>query len=234
MLTTPNTESRNWQTIELKCEAGGSALFGDDHVVIGTDKHPVPKMFDDGEDEEGERTSPSKRRRVGALEPFPVMVSLYEVDEDWLIESGERNDGKPVFGQFQYHEPIRTDDGVVNEKWPKAFAWVGIGSDTFRLVRDRMLQFEKYDFSLGLEVLFPEGAVESGWMGRNVRWDGKGQLRIRAGATIVWKREDWNSDHQRKERLVPNPKSSSPMSLRVSMSKSWMPPNASRQRLPDW
>jgi len=198
----------NRQTIELKCEASGSLLFGDDNCVIGNDKHPVPKVFEDEEREE-EEGKPVEEEEGWRLGTIPTMISLYEVDEGWLAESGERNDGKPILGQFEYHEPIKTDDGVVNEKWPKAFAWVGVGSDTFRLVRDRMLRFEKYDFSLGLEVLFPEGAVECGWIGRNVRWDGKGQLRI-TGATIVWKREDWSSDHRRKEWLGREPEVEQP------------------------
>jgi hypothetical protein len=193
------------QTIELKCETHGSWLFGDDEVMIGSDKHPVPQLFEDGgedDEEEGKSIDEEEGWRLGAIS---TMVSLYEVDEAWLLDSAGRNEGRPILGQFEYHEPIRTADGVVNEKWPKAFAWVGIGSDTFRLIRDRLLTFEKYDFSVGLEVLFPEEAVESNWVGRNVKWDGKGQLRI-TGATIVWKRNDWSPDYRRKERLVPEPK----------------------------
>ena len=71
-------------------------------------------------------------------------------------------------------------------------------------MRDRMLAFEKYDFSIGLEVLFPQGTVESNWVARNVRWDGNGPLRV-TGATIVWKREERSSDYRRKERFDPKP-----------------------------
>lgn len=204
-------EKLNRQTIELKCEASGSWLFGGDDVVIGNEKHPVPKLFeeedededdDDGDDEEGAEKKPVDEEEGWRLGTIPTMVSLYQVDDGWFAESGLRNEGKPILGQFEYHMPIQTPDGVVNEKWPKAFAWVGVGPSTFELIRDRLLQFQNCDFSLGLDVLFPEGAVESGFVGRHVRWDGKGQLRITA-ATIVWKREDWSSDFRHKERLGP-------------------------------
>ena len=72
-------------------------------------------------------------------------------------------------------------------------------------MRDRMLAFEKYDFSIGLEVLFPQGTEESNWVARNVRWDGNGPLRV-TGATIVWKRVSGCRIIDAKSGSIRNPK----------------------------
>ena len=109
--------SLNRQTIELKCEASCSLLFGDDAVVIGTDKHPIPKLFSDDEDEK--EGNPAEEEEGWRLSTIPTMIGLYEVDDTWLRESAERNEGKPILGHFEYHEPVRTANGVVNEKWPR-------------------------------------------------------------------------------------------------------------------
>lgn len=186
------------QSIELNCEVGGSWLFGNE-VVIGSDKHPVPPIFDDVTDE-GEAVQEEEGWRLSTI---PTVLSLYETDEESLKDSAEKNGGVPVVGRLEYHKAIQTDDGVVNEKYPKVHAWVAIGPDTFRLVRDRLLDFKKYDFSLGLDVVFPVGSVDHGWVGRKTNWDGEGSLAI-TGTTIVWKREHWNPDVRRLHKIVPS------------------------------
>lgn len=175
-------------------------------VVLGNEKHPVPKEFEDDEEDDGK----AREQETGwRLTTIPIMLSLYEVNEEWLGKSAEPHDGNPVHGQFSYNPRINTDDGVIDDKWPSVSVWVGVGPETFRLVRDRLLRFQKYDFEIGVTVLFPEGSIEKGWMGATVRWEGTGLLPI-TEATFVWRREDWSVDYKKRERLVGPPRDYEP------------------------
>lgn len=194
------------QTIELKCEAEGDfpGLFGT-NIVIGTDKHPRANIVgdDDNEANETQADRPVEEEEGWRLETIPTMVSIYAVDEAWITESAGRNDGEAVRGLLNYHEPVVTNDGMAKNNRPMVTAWVAVGPDTFRLLRDHLLTFKECDFSLGLDLRFPRGIIESRWMGRTVKWDGKGQIPI-TGMTIVWKREDWSADFRcRKKRSAP-------------------------------
>ena len=189
------------QTIELKCEHRDPNLFFGKSVVIGDEVHPVPQLFDD-EDDESDTKRPVEEETGWRLGTIPIMLSIFEVDADWLHDSSEKHGANVLVGQLSYHPRINTDDGAVNDKWPRCTAWVGVGPDTFRLLRDRVLNFQKYDFQIGMDVLFPSGGVENAWKGRTIKWDGNGQLPI-LSAVAVWTKEDWSSDYRRKERLGP-------------------------------
>lgn len=185
-------------TIELKCWFSPD-LFGL-NVTIGSEEHPRVTHYEDEEEgqEDGKPVELDTGWRLGDV---PVMLTLYRVDETWLQESAAKNDGAPVLGRLHYYPRINTSDGVVNDKRPTVTAWTCLGADNFALVRERLLDFKKYDFQIGLNVAFPQGTVESHeFMGRSIKWDGEGELPV-LSASIVWQKEDWSSDFHRKERL---------------------------------
>jgi hypothetical protein len=192
-------EKLSRQTIELKCERHDPQIFFGNTIVIGEEVHPRPKLFEDNDEDE---EKPVEEETGWRLNTIPIMLSIYEVDEAWLSESAEQRGGDPLVGQFSYHPRINTDDGVVNDVRPSCSAWIGVGGDTFRMIRDHVLDFTKYDFRIGVDVLFPKEGVENGWTGRTVNWDGDGQLPI-TSAVAVWTKEDWSSDFRRKERPGP-------------------------------
>lgn len=190
------------QTIELKCEAG-SGFMGTE-IRIGTDTHPWATFDDDDDDatdDDASAASAGREEEGWRLSTIPTIVSVYPVDEAWIAESAERHDGTALRGMFDYHPAGQSEDAKAER--PMATAWVAVGPDTFRLIRDELLAFKEYSFSLGLDLHFPEVAVENGFMGRTVKWDGNGQVPI-VGLTVLWKREDWSPDFRRK-RVRPTP-----------------------------
>jgi hypothetical protein len=185
-------------TIEFKCWFSPD-LFGLD-VTIGSEEHPRVTHYEDEEADGGEDKS-VERETGWRLGDVPVMLTLYRVDEAWLQQSAANNDGSPVLGRFDYYTPANTSSGVVNDKRPTVEAWTCLGADNFALVRERLLDFKKYDFQIGLNVAFPQGTVEShGLLGRSIKWDGESELPV-LSASIIWKKEDWSSDFHRKEQL---------------------------------
>lgn len=189
------------QTIELKCDATSSWLSTGGQVVIGTEKHPALQRFEDEADRSDGKDA-VREEEGWRLSTIPTMISVYEMTDKLLIGASNDKKGSKIIGDFSYNERIQTSDGVVNEKWPTVHAWIGVGPDTFLLLRDSLLQFQRFDFSLGLEVCFPPDAVEPSWIGRRVKWDGKERLNVMS-AVIVWKREDWSSDYMEKRRIGP-------------------------------
>jgi hypothetical protein len=188
------------QTIELKCEAGGS-LFHGSSIVIGDDEHPRANPFDDDDDDETDEAranQPVETERGWRLETLHTMVSIYPVDEAWIAESAGRHDGKPIRGLLSYHPAIVTSDGAANEKRPMVSAWVAVGPDTFRLLRDELLSFKDFAFSLSLDLRFERASVTPNWIGRQVAWDGEGSIPV-DGMTVLWKREDWSPDFRRRK-----------------------------------
>lgn len=195
------------QTIELKCEQSGSFLTGST-VIIGDEHHERVSLFAE-DDEDQDESKPVEMEDGWRLDQIATILNIYKVDHDWIAGSAAKHDGKALVGRFEYFPRINTDDGVINDKRPSASAWIGVGPETFRLLRERMLDFKKWDFTVVLELLFPEGSVESGFMGRTVRWDGSKPLDVQS-ARIVWTKEDWSPDFHAKERLAPKPKADAP------------------------
>lgn len=191
------------QTIELKCEQSDSFLTGSS-VIIGDEHHERVSLFAE-DDEDRDESKPVEMEDGWQLNQIATMLNIHEVDAHWIVESATKHDGKPLVGRFQYFPRINTDDGVVNDKRPSASAWIGVGPETFQLLRERMLDFKKWEFAVAIDVLFPEGTVESGFMGRTVRWDGSKPLDVQS-ARIVWTKEDWSRDFHAKERLALKPK----------------------------
>lgn len=183
-------EDVNHSTIELKCWWSSGFHMLSTSVVIGDEKHKrVASRY------RYDIVAEYQEEEIGwNLGDCPIMLSLYQVDAKWLTESADKNDGTPVFGQLTYYSPISTDDGVVNDKRPTVTAWVGVGADNFNLIRANLVEGRELAFDLGITVRFPQGSVESGWVDRSVKWDGNGPLPI-IDATIVWKRHDWDADH---------------------------------------
>jgi hypothetical protein len=197
-LFTRNAELTNLDplSIELRCTAIDRHF--DDDVIFGTDSHPVHSPFE-ALDSDGDESKPVKQEVGWSLHSIPTTIMVVQVDEAKISKSAEENDGEPIFGKFWFHAPVQTSDGVVNEKWATAHAWVGVGPETFRLVRDQLLRFEQDDFAIGLGIMFPEGTVDRNWVGSVVKWDGKGILPV-TGVGIVWQRGHWSSD-----KLLPPP-----------------------------
>ncbi|NIJ65003.1 hypothetical protein FHR20_001934 [Sphingomonas leidyi] len=200
-------DSPDRQTIELKCEQSGSFLTGSS-VIIGDEHHERVSLFAEDE-EDGDESKPVEMEEGWQLNQITTMLNIHEVDADWIAESAAKHDGKSLVGRFEYFPRINTDDGVVNDKRPSVSAWIGVGPETFRLLRERMLDFKKWDFTIAIEVLFPDGTVEGSFMGRTVRWDGGKPLNVQS-ARIVWIKEDWSPDFHAKERLAPRPKAGAP------------------------
>ncbi len=195
-----DTDRVDHSHIELKCWFSPQ-LFGL-NVTIGDEVHPRVGFYDDEGDEEGNEETEVETETGWCLSDVPIMLAIYRVDSNWLSESAERNEGSPVLGHFNYYPRVNTSDGVVNDKRPTITAWMGLGAENFALIRQRLLDFKRYDFEIGLTVTFPYGSVESHeFLGRNVSWDGKETLLVKSGV-IVWRKEDWSSDYHRKERLV--------------------------------
>jgi hypothetical protein len=181
------------QSIELKCHLdSGFMMFGTE-VIIGEDEHPWHDFFADDDDDQADRHKDREPEKGWRLSSIPVMVTIYKATPDWVCESAAERGGETLAGRLSYAPKMNTADGVVSDKWPTCFVWIALGPEVFRLVRDRVINFEKYDFKLGLSVLFPKEAVNSSWTGRTVRWDGKGNLDVES-ATVVWSKEDWRSD----------------------------------------
>jgi hypothetical protein len=201
------TDNLDRQTIELKCEQSGSFLTGAT-VIIGDEHHERVSLFADDDEDRGDG-KPVEMEDGWQLNNIATILNIYQVDADWLAESAVKHEGNALIGRFEYFPRIKTDDGVVNDKRPSVSAWIGVGPDTFALLRQRMLDFKKYDFAIALEVLFPEGSVERGFMGRTIRWDGAMPLDVEA-ARIVWTKEDWSPDFHPKERLAPKPRADAP------------------------
>jgi len=189
------------QTIELKCEAGGSLFGHGSSIVIGDDEHPRANPFDDDDDDGAEETSsdkPVEMEKGWRLETLPTMVSIYPVDEAWIADSATRHDGKPVRGLLSYHPAIVSAGEAANDKRPMVSAWVAVGPDTFRLLRDELLTFKDYDFSLSLDLRFERANITPNWIGRQVAWSGEGSIAVE-GMTVLWKREDWSPDFRRRK-----------------------------------
>jgi hypothetical protein len=195
------------QTIELKCEQSESFLSGAS-VIIGDEHHPRVTMFADDDDDQ-DKKEPVDMENGWRLTQIATILTVYQVDAGRIAESAGKHDGKALAGRFEYFPRIRTDDGVVNDGRPSVSAWIGVGSETFRLLRERVLDFKKWDFDIALEVLFPEGAIERSFMGRVVRWDGTKPLNVES-ARIVWTKEDWAPDFHSKEGLGPKPQADLP------------------------
>lgn len=169
-------------------------------VTIGDEEHPRVKLFED--DEEEDNGKEVETETGWRLSDVPVMLTLYRVDEAWLQDSADKNDGSPVLGHFHYYPRVNTADGRINDTRPSVEAWMALGPDNFALVRSRLLDFKRFDFEIGLTVAFPQGTVDRHEiMGRSVKWDGEGTLPVKSGA-IVWRKEDWSPDWHRKERLI--------------------------------
>lgn len=185
-------------SIELKCWFSPAAFSL--NVTIGEEEHSRVTHYSD--EDEGEQESSQAEQDIGwQLGDVPIMLTLYRVDEKWLNESAEKNNGSPVLGRLHYYPRINTADGVVKDKRPTVTAWTCLGADNFALIRSRLIDFKKYDFEIGLSVVFPHGTVESqGFIGKRIKWNGEGELPVKS-ASIVWRKEDWSSDFHRKERM---------------------------------
>lgn len=194
------------QTIELKCEQSGSFLAGST-VIIGNERHERVGLFAD--DEEREDGQPVETEDGWQLNNIATILNIYRLNADLIAESAAEHEGDALIGRFEYFPRIKTDDGVVNDERPSVSAWIGVGPETFALLRQRMLDFKKYDFAIALEVRFPEGSVERGFMGRMIRWDGAMPLDVQA-AHIVWTKEDWSPAFHGKERLATKPRADAP------------------------
>lgn len=216
-------DNLNRSTIELKCWWIDIRNLFSLSITVGDEKHKPLRDHrddadefdaddDDDDDDEDRNEEQKDEEQIGwRLGECPIMLSIYEVDERWLSSSAEKNNGEPVFGNFTYYPCNQTADGVVNDKRPTVTAWIGMGAENFRLIRERLLGGDRYDFELGITVQFPRGSMHRGWMGREVRWDGKKPIPIRQ-ATLVWMRDDWDADFDKKldERPSPEPESVPP------------------------
>lgn len=89
-------------------------------------------------------------------------------------------------------------------KRPTVTAWVPLGSDNFRLLRERLLTDKQFDISVSVTIQFPKGSVKSEALGKSVQWDGKGALPI-TNAVVVWKRHDWSADFDHKPQGLRHP-----------------------------
>lgn len=185
--------------LEIKCWVSPE-LFGMG-VTIGDEVHTHVKQYKD-EDQGREESEEVEMESGWRLSDVPVMLTFYRVDDAWLRKSADEHGGKPLLGQLNYYPRINTDDGVVNDKRPTITAWMSLGPDNFELVRQRLLDFKKFDFEIGLTVEFPKGSViNEGFIGRTIKWDGAEMLPVKSGA-IVWRKEDWSADFHRREYLV--------------------------------
>lgn len=177
-------------TIELNCRWAGVTWLSGLGLRIGDEQHP-PLLSSrrrralEGETEEVETG--------WKLRDCPITVNVYEVDEESIAESAAKNNGTPEIGLLKYYERVNTPDGVVNDKRPSLSAYVGVGAETFRFIRDRLLATETPEFELGFNVEFPRGSVERGSMNTKVKWDGNETLPV-TDARFVWHRGEWSSD----------------------------------------
>ena len=194
-----SAESIDSCTIELKCtwSPGLLALF-DESIRIGADTHKPYKWneyFEDVPDEDGED-------EIGwSLSDCPIMLTLHPVTEKWIEDSAAKNAGKPILGRFTYYEPDKPAVDPVYSKKPLVTAWVGLGPENFRLLRDRLVNTEAPDFELSITVRFPQDSVKSSWTGKDVSWDGSEPLPV-TSATIAWMRSDWKNDSRHERRVL--------------------------------
>jgi hypothetical protein len=186
-------ESSNRSTLELKCKLRLSWSFDVD-VLIGDQRHSKPPVR--GRSRTSRQTD--EEETGWKLEDCSIMLSIYEVDQKWLDDPAKGADGDSLFGQLRYHDPIKTSDGVVNEVYPRVTAWAGMGTENFRLLRDRLLADDVDNIDLGIRVRFPDNAVDHGWTGIAVKWDGKGGLPIVETVAVV-RRQNWSADEDDRE-----------------------------------
>lgn len=200
---TATQKNLNLSSVELKCEWDQPffwALTGQHSITIGDEKHKLPQV-----DEDDETPEADWEEQVGwQLGQCPIMLTFDEVDDAWLADSAERNGGEALKGQLSYHPPVDADE--FGKSRASVSVWVPLGQDNIKLLRDRVLDGDQFDMSVGLTVQFPKGSVQREALGKSVRWDGKGTLPIK-DAVIVWKRHDWNSDvdHKNERQREPEP-----------------------------
>ncbi len=130
------------------------------------------------------------------LKDCPIMLTILPVGEAWA--AAEVDSENPVLGQVSFHLPIQTSDGVVNENRPTVSMWIVMGSQNFDLIGQSLMAGNIKDLVLSVSIEFPIGAVDTGYTGSNIKWDGKNSLPI-TEAKVAWKFDDWNSEFDQKE-----------------------------------
>lgn len=187
----------NSSSVELKCwwqRPGAWNPFHQRSITIGDESHKLSPA-----DEDDETPEMDWEEQVGwRLEQCPIMLTFDEVDDAWLADSAERNGGEALKGQLSYHPPVDADE--FGKSRASVSVWVPLGQDNFQLLRDRVLEGDQFEMSVGLTVQFPKGCVKSGdhGYGKSVQWDGKDALPIK-DAVVVWTAHDWNSDYDHKD-----------------------------------
>jgi hypothetical protein len=188
-------ETLERSTIELNCRWAGVTWLSGLNLTIGDEQHPPLPSSRRHRPMEGE----TEQLETGwKLSDCPITVNVDEVDGKAIAESAAKNNGTPEIGLLKYYERVNTPDGVVNDKRPSLAAYVGVGAETFRFIRDRLLATETPEFELGFNVEFPRGSVDRGWVNTKVNWDGKDTLPV-TDARFVWPRGGWNSDEDNED-----------------------------------
>lgn len=185
--------------IELNCWWSPSLLgMMEDRIRIGDARHKPITWDEDG----FEVVDGDAEDEIGwSLLDCPVELMIHRSEDGWLADNKARSKDDPIIGRFSYSAPIKTSDGVVNQERPTIHAWIALGPENFKFLRDRLTNTEVPDFDLGITVEFPRGTVETGWVKSTVKWDGKEPLPV-TGASFVWKRGEWDSDAPRERRWL--------------------------------
>lgn len=177
----PDREKLDRQAIELECSSIRNRL-DDDRIIIGNDVHQNPDQGDD-----------RKRDRRWRMDKLDFNIGVTQIDEDWLTNVADLNDGATHVGVLDFSDPQLLGGSA------QMVGWVVVGPDTFQLIRDQLLAATQCDFYLCITLEFPRESAERNTSGRRIKWNGKGGLKIR-GATAVWKLQSQSEDHSQDDR----------------------------------
>lgn len=166
--------------IEFKCELR-SRFWRSKGIRIGNQKHRPRLSTNDARDvwETG-----------WLLSDCCTMVQLRRTSDFWRADIADRKE--PCAGFITYFEPVLSNDGFVNDKWPTVFIWLFLEPTEFDFVRGMLVSGEKPDFSICATVEFPPSEASDEVGEDCLRWDGAGTLPVGTGG-LVWRNHDWSS-----------------------------------------
>ena len=110
--------------------------------------------------------------------PLPVGGDYFKKWNTHAADDGKPKNGEqktPHAGELTYHAPIRTADGVVNDKTGSVTGWFIVGEENYKDIWRRLAMVPSPEFLIGLTILFEN---------EERMWDGATPLAITEGKLV--------------------------------------------------
>jgi len=119
------------------------------------------------------------------LRDLPISITPVPVTEEHFIGSqttseSNRQGEEPLVGQLTYWPPVRTSDGVVNDKTGAVTGWFVLGHQNYEDAWRRLSSTPPPEFVIGLSMLFED----KGEAFEGNAWDGTTPLRVTEGKLV--------------------------------------------------